>query len=177
MKATDLLKQQHKKAKALFKKLENGRGDPAELLGELADDLAAHMLIEHELFYPAAIEVDEHMVEESFEEHALGELALKRLLSVDPTTEGFRAKVTAARELIEHHADEEEEELFPKVEDAFDADQLKALGQRMKARFEEARALGWAELFARGHSATKTAADPASQKLLRVRSRARQRAA
>ena len=40
------------------------------------------MTIEHELFYPAVIELDEHMVEESFEEHALGELALKRLVDV-----------------------------------------------------------------------------------------------
>jgi hypothetical protein len=98
-------------------------------------------------------------------------------LSSDPEEEGFRAKVTAARELIEHHADEEEDELFPKVEKAIDADQLKSLGKQMKARFEEAKQLGWEQVFARGHSATKTLADPASQKLLRTRARSRKRAA
>src|SRR5699024_3157723 len=84
MKATDLLTQQHKKVKAIFKKLEKGSGDAAELLEELANDLAAHMAIEHELFYPAVIDLDEKMVHEPFEEHALGEIAIKRLLSADP---------------------------------------------------------------------------------------------
>jgi iron-sulfur cluster repair protein YtfE (RIC family) len=173
MKATDLLIQQHKKAKALFKKLEHGRGDTAALLEELANDLAAHMLIEHELFYPAVIALDEHMVEESFEEHALGEIALKRLLTTDPAEEGFRAKVTAVKELIEHHADEEEQELFPKVEKAIDADQLKQLGKEMKARFAEAQAQGWEQIYPRGLTASKTLADASGQKLLRARARKR----
>jgi iron-sulfur cluster repair protein YtfE (RIC family) len=83
MKATDLLAQQHKKAKALFKSSEHGRADTKALLTELANDLAAHMLIEHELFYPAVIALDQHVIEEAFEEHALGEIALKRLLTAD----------------------------------------------------------------------------------------------
>jgi hemerythrin-like domain-containing protein len=173
MKATDLLAQHHKKAKSLFKKLENGRGDAAELLTELANDLAAHMAIEHELFYPAVIQLDESMVEESFEEHALGEIALKRLLSTDPSDEGFRAKVTAVKELIEHHADEEEEELFPKVEKAMDDDQLKQLGKEMKARFTELQASGWESVYPRGLAGNKTLADAANNRLQRARARKR----
>lgn len=171
MKATDLLEQQHRKVKALFKKLENGRGDAGALLQELADDLSAHMAIEHELFYPAVIGLDEVMVNESFEEHALGEIALKRLLAADPAEQGFKAKVTAVRELIEHHVQEEEEELFPKVEKAVDDDRLKALGKEMKARFSELVEMGHEQILPRGPS--KTAADPASQKLQRARARRR----
>lgn len=173
MKATDLLAQQHKKAKTLFKKLEGGRGDSAALLSELANDLAAHMAIEHELFYPAVSELDERMIEESFEEHALGEVALKRLLATDPSDEGFRAKVTAVKELIEHHADEEEEQLFPKVEDAMEEEQLKALGREMKARFTELQESGWESIYPRGFAGNKTAADAAHQRLRRARTRRR----
>jgi hemerythrin-like domain-containing protein len=173
MKATDLLAQHHKKAKTLFKKLENGRGDASALLVELANDLAAHMAIEHELFYPAVMQVDETMVEESFEEHALGEIALKRLLATDPGEEGFRAKVTAVKELIEHHADEEEEELFPKVEKAMDDDLLKQLGKDMKARFSELQESGWESVYPRGMAGNKTLADAANQRLQRARARKR----
>ena len=172
MKATDLLTQQHKKAKALFKKLESGKGDAA-MLEELGNDLAAHMLIEHELFYPAVIALDEKMVEESFEEHALGELALKRLLALDPSADGFRAKVTAVRELIEHHADEEEDELFPKVDKAIDAELLKQLGREMKARFDEVVSAGWEQIYPRGMAADQTLADAAAQKLARTRNKKR----
>lgn len=169
MKATDLLMQQHKKVRTAFKKLEKGSGDAAALLEELANDLAAHMLIEHELFYPAVMALDEKMIKESFEEHALGELALKRLLSIDPQDEAFEAKVTAVKDVIEHHVEEEEQELFPKVEKAVDDERLKALGKEMKARFLEAQELGWEQIYPRG--ATKTLADSASQKLARARAR------
>lgn len=172
MRATDLLIRQHKKAKASFKKLENGRGDAA-MLTELANELAAHMAIEHELFYPAVVALDEHMIAESFEEHALGELALKRLLASSLEAEDFQAKVTAVKELIEHHADEEEEELFPKVEKAIDDAQLKELGKTMKARFTELVAAGWESVYARGTNATKTLADSARQRLARARNRKR----
>jgi hemerythrin superfamily protein len=175
VKATDLLSQQHRSVKALFKKLASGRGEPTELLEQLADQLAAHMLIEHELFYPAVAEVDEFLIEEAFEEHALGEIAIKRLLSAQPDDESFKAKVTAAKELIEHHADEEEEELFPKVEKQLDSDRLKALGKEMKARFEEALALGHAQLLPRGMA--RTTADAAEHKFQRVRARSRAKAA
>lgn len=175
MKATDLLMQQHRKVKAIFKKLENGRGDTEALLLELANDLAAHMAIEHELFYPAVAELDEFLINESFEEHALGEIAIKRLLASDPEDDAFKAKVTAARELIVHHADEEEEELFPKVDKAIDADQLKALGKQMKERFEQAVAQGYESVLPKGYA--KTLADAASQKWSRVLARTRARAA
>jgi len=171
MKATDLLTQQHKKVKALFKKLEKGSGDAPALLEELANDLAAHMAIEHELFYPAVIDLDESMVHESFEEHALGEIAIKRLLAADPEGDDFKAKVTAARELIEHHAGEEEDELFPKVDKAIDSDRLNALGKEMKARFLEAQQQGYEQLMAKGPA--KTAADSANLKLSRARARRR----
>ena len=120
MNATSLLQAQHRKVEALFKKLEGGRSDPAPLLEELANSLAAHMAIEQDIFYPAIKEADADLINEAFEEHAVAELALKRLLATDPEAEEFQARVTTLKELIEHHVEEEEEELFPKVEKAFE---------------------------------------------------------
>jgi hemerythrin-like domain-containing protein len=154
MKATTLLEQQHKKVKALFKKLESGRSDPAPILEELANDLIAHMVIEHELFYPAVQGIDRSLVTESFEEHSLAELALKRLLATDPGDESFKARVVATKELIEHHVKEEEEELFPKVEKKLGDEQLEILGKQMKTRFNEAKAEGFVAVAPRGFART-----------------------
>src|SRR4051794_23007637 len=137
MKATSLLERQHRKVEAIFKKLHAGRSEPGPLLKELANDLAAHMAIEQEIFYPAIKAVVPDLVLESYEEHALAEIALKRLLATDPKSEVFKARVTAAKELIEHHVEEEEEEMFPKVEKALGDEKLEDLGKRMKARFQE----------------------------------------
>ena len=71
MKATALLENQHRKVEALFKKLEGGRSNPATVLTELANSLVAHMAIEQNIFYPAAKEIDDELINESYEEHAL----------------------------------------------------------------------------------------------------------
>ncbi len=154
MKATTLLEQQHKKVKALFKKLESGRSEPEPILAELANDLIAHMVIEHELFYPAVQAIDRSLIAESLEEHSLAELALKRLLATDPSDESFKARVVATKELIEHHVEEEEEELFPKVEKKLGDEELESLGKKMKARFNEAKEQGFEDVAPRGYART-----------------------
>jgi hemerythrin-like domain-containing protein len=162
MNATSLLKSQHRKVEALFKKLESGRSDPAPVLEELANSLAAHMAIEQDIYYPAIKEVDSDLVNESFEEHSLAEIALKRLLATSPEDEAFDARVTALKELIEHHVKEEEEELFPEVEKALGEDTLNNLGKVMKPRFEEVFAAGFEAAVPKGTA--KTSADVAKGK-------------
>jgi hemerythrin-like domain-containing protein len=163
MNAISLLKSQHRKVEALFKKLEGGRSDPQTVLDELANSLAAHMAIEHEFFYPGVKEVDEDLINESYEEHSLAEVALKRLLATDPEDEAFEARVTAAKELIEHHVEEEEEELFPKVEKAVSEQTLNELGKQMKPRFEEVFDNGFEATVPKGMS--KTSADVDKKKV------------
>jgi iron-sulfur cluster repair protein YtfE (RIC family) len=170
MKATSLLESQHRKVEALFKKLESGRSERAPVLEELANSLAAHMAIEQDIFYPMIKEVDEDLVNESFEEHALAELALKRLLLTDPEDESFDARVTALKELIEHHVKEEEEELFPEVEKQIEADQLTEAGKTMKTRFDEVFAQGYEAAVPKGMS--KTSADVAKKKSAKTKSAA-----
>jgi hemerythrin superfamily protein len=165
MKATALLESQHRKVEALFKKLEAGRSDPAEVLEELANSLAAHMAIEQDIFYPMVKQIDDELVNESFEEHALAEVALKRLLLTDPEDESFDARVTALKELIEHHVKEEEEELFPEVEEKIDEEELSSVGKAMKARFDEVFAEGYEAAVPKGMA--KTSADVAKKKLAR----------
>jgi hypothetical protein len=90
MKATTLLENQHRKVEAIFKKLENAKpNSAAALVTELATDLAGHMVIEEEIFYPAAKRVKNDLVLESYEEHALAAHGLKRLVEALLTTRVF----------------------------------------------------------------------------------------
>jgi len=168
MKATSLLDSQHRKVEALFKKLEGGRSDPATVLEELANSLAAHMAIEQEIFYPRVKEVEADLINESFEEHAVAELALKRLLMTDHEEESFQARVTTLKELIEHHVQEEEKELFPKVEKALEEEELAQLGKTMKARFDEVVESGFAAAVPKGMA--KTSADVSRKEATRRKS-------
>jgi hemerythrin superfamily protein len=163
MNATELLEKQHRKVEAMFSKLEDEEklSDAKELVEELANDLAAHMTIEQELFYPAVRTVDGELVAESFEEHALAEVALKRLLASD-SPEAFKARVTALKELIQHHVEEEEEELFPKVEKALDDDKLEQLGDEMETLFERVVDGGYKKVIPKG--LITTSADTSQKK-------------
>jgi hemerythrin-like domain-containing protein len=163
MKATTLLERQHRKVEAAFKKLESGRSEPGPILEELANDLAAHMAIEQDILYPRAKAVDPSLVLESFEEHALAEIGLRRLLATDPDDATFKAKVITLRELIQHHVEEEEEELFPKLEKALGEEKLKELGKQMAEVFAEAQQQGYPALIPKGR---RTSADIAEKKVL-----------
>lgn len=159
MKATDLLEEQHRAVEALFAKIE--AGEP-EALKDLASALAAHMVIEHEFFYPAARDVDLDAVFEAFEEHSIAEVALKRALSTDPEEDVFDARVKVLKELIAHHVEEEEDELFPAVEAKIDAAVLESLGAKMEARFEQVLRQGYESVFPKTYE--DTAADLAQER-------------
>ena len=145
MKATDLLKKQHKNVKALFKqveKTEDGRRR-RQLMDQIAGELKVHTRIEEEIFYPAAREIGtskaEELIDESFEEHHVVDLVLAELPKVDPEDERFAAKMTVLSELVLHHAEEEESELFPLCEKKLGRERLQQLGEQMQEMAESSQ--------------------------------------
>jgi len=138
MKATDLLKKQHKSVKALFKQVEDTEDGRRrrQLMDEIANELKIHTQIEEEIFYPTVREIGsskaEEMVDESYEEHHVVDLVLAELPNVDPEDERFAAKMTVLSELVEHHADEEEDEMFPMAEKKLGKERLQQLGEQME---------------------------------------------
>ena len=161
MKATALLKKQHAEARSIFKLLEKGNGQSSELLTKLANSLAAHMVIEQELFYPAVLKVKEDLILESYEEHEVARFALKRLMRTKPTDRTFKAKVTTLKEIIEDHMQEEEGELFAAAEKALGASSER-LCARMAKLFSTTAKVGYQRAVGRGGSAVTSARAPAS---------------
>ena len=147
MNAIDLLRKQHKEVKGLFKKMvktEAGR-ERREFLDQIAAAIQGHTTIEEEIFYPAVKGLEtkkaEEMVAEALEEHHVVKLVLEELPELDVEDEQFEAKMTVLSELVEHHADEEEDEMFKTARKIGEAE-LEDLGTRMEARFEEVAGKG-----------------------------------
>lgn len=133
MKATQLLTQQHREVDTLFKEIFEG-GQRADKAEELANKLLAHMIVEQTVFYPAVAKVAPELIQESFEEHAVGRFEVRRMLDAEEQPR-FEARVITLRDIISSHVTEEEKTLFPKVEAAMSAHQLEALGASMEALF------------------------------------------
>lgn len=149
MKATELLKKQHREVKALFRRAKKAdAGERTEILDEIAQNLEHHMRIEEEIFYPAVQEVGtkkaEEMVPEAYKEHHVVKLVLEELPDLDPENERFEAKMTVLEELIQHHVDEEEKEMFQLAEKLGD-ERLKELGAELEAAPMEAAGPGGEE--------------------------------
>ena len=144
MNVLTLLKNQHQEVAELYAAFEASDDDAEklELFNQIADDLAVHSTIEERHFYPAIRARDtQKELTEAYDEH----LEVKKLL-VDcmrsTSTPGFDGKVAALMGAVEHHVDEEEDEMFPKVKKLLNRDQLEAIGQAMEAEGEQLKGLG-----------------------------------
>lgn len=136
MNAIDLLKQQHLKTKAALAKGAEGKLDAREAK-KAADELVAHMVIEEHVFYPRVRQLKKELVGEAFEEHTVARFELARCLTARGEDQ-IKARFTVLKELVGHHIDEEEKEMFPKVRKGIPAEELERLGARMQAMFEQA---------------------------------------
>ena len=144
MDAIELLMIQHEEAKALFKKIERAEDDEKQDLFErVADALAVHATIEEKQFYPATRNArTEEMLQEAVEEHLAAKRLIADLLEMTPDDPQFDAKIAVLKEQVEHHIEEEEEELFPKVRRMFKADEIEDLGVAMEDMAEDLKAEG-----------------------------------
>jgi hemerythrin superfamily protein len=150
--AIDLLSEDHERVRQLFLQYEEAGDDGSERKEEIAEqvfaELEVHAAIEEEIFYPAvrsAVGEDgKKVVAEALEEHRLVKQLVGELRQLDMDDERFAAKFKVLMENVEHHAEEEETELFPEAEDALE-DRLMELGARMRSRKEQLRGRGLEE--------------------------------
>jgi len=144
MNAIELLKQDHEVVKKLLGELsettERAVKKRTELLRRIELELTQHTAIEEEIFYPALKEAgekdDAKMYYEAKEEHrTVDSLVLPDLKKTQPDSVEFSGRVKVLKELLEHHIEEEEQEMFPRAEELLDhptLDRLATAMQQMK---------------------------------------------
>jgi hemerythrin-like domain-containing protein len=143
--AIAMLKADHDKVKELLNQLEStterGVKTREELFATIKGELTVHETIEEEIFYPA---LKEHpkakdLVLEAYEEHHVVDTVMAELEGLDVSDETWGAKATVMKENVEHHIEEEEQEMFKQARQVFDKQELQDLGDRMARRKTEAQ--------------------------------------
>lgn len=150
MNAVELLKEDHKKVSRLFQKVKaTEESEHKELFEQIKAELDVHTHIEETIFYPALKEDgDEELKDitlEGIEEHHQAKIFLRELASLADESEKFEPKLKVLMEDIDHHVQEEEGQMFPMVEEQFDAATLEELGARMeeeKQKFGKTKTAG-----------------------------------
>lgn len=137
------LKADHEKVKKLLGQLEkSNEKNPdrrVKLLGQIEQEIKVHTQIEEEIFYPAYREAaekkdDRKLFYEAAEEHGVVDMYMPKIKGANPGSEEFGAQAKVLKDLIEHHAEEEEKEMFPKARKLMDRSELVELGDRLAAR-------------------------------------------
>jgi hemerythrin superfamily protein len=144
MDAVKLLVEDHKKVKALFRDYE-GLSDTAhkkrqQVVERVFRELEVHTKIEEELFYPAmeakADDEGQQLVEEARQEHHVVDVLMGEIKRLEPDNPEYAAKFTVLMENVEHHADEEEKQMFPQAKKML-RDELDTIGEHMERRKEQ----------------------------------------
>jgi len=144
MNALDLLRNQHREIESLFDKLKvesDGRAR-RQILSQLATMLLGHTAIEEKLFYPTSQKTltgDEHGQEkvlEFVEEHSLMKTALESLMKTTAGDKRWMARCKVLEELVHTHIQEEEQELFTRLEDEMSSEELERLGTQLERRYQ-----------------------------------------
>lgn len=141
MNAIDLLKADHERVKGILSQLsestERGIKKRTELLAKLEMEISIHTRLEEEVLYPAYKKAggkeQDVMYYEAKEEHrTVDSLVLPDLKVTDPSTPEFAGRVKVVKELLEHHIEEEETEMFPQAKKLLGKAELEELGAQME---------------------------------------------
>ena len=134
----DILTTDHREMIDLLEQIE-ASADPDERRA-LADAVTAEVMrhsVAEELFvypeYERSVPGGKDEVEHDKEEHQEIEEALKKLEDLDSRDVGFPVLVGELKELLEHHADDEESDQFPKMRQHLSAETLHELGRKVEA--------------------------------------------
>ena len=144
MNAIDLLTKDHKHLKTLLARAVTAKGDERreELIETLRSELVAHERMEEEVFYPPLRDNKKthDIVLEGYQEHHVADLILDELLELPADSEMWQPTVKVLQENIEHHIEEEEDDMFKKARKILSEQELEELGARMEAVKKEAMA-------------------------------------
>jgi hemerythrin superfamily protein len=141
MDALELLTSDHDEVRGMFESFRSAHeSEDAEAMGRLSaqifQELEVHTAIEEEVFYPAVRDAGggelNELTDESKEEHHVVDLLMAEIRSLDPSDDAFAAKMTVLMENVEHHAGEEEDEMFPEVRKLMSEDRLQELGAELE---------------------------------------------
>ena len=139
MDALELLKRDHDVVRDLFEKFKSAKeaDDTAameQVQRTIFNELEVHTSVEEEVFYPEAEEVGgeaEELVKEGVEEHHVVDVLMAEIRELSPDDDAWAAKMTVLIENVEHHAEEEESELFPQLRKAFGDERLERMGEKL----------------------------------------------
>lgn len=142
----DKLQQEHDEAKALLKQLVEGENarDRKATLKKLKAALVPHLRAEEKIVYDAVLALKDKQIkqdgEEGYLEHGLGDRMLATLGKItNAMSPEFSAAAKVLKELVEHHVEEEESNIWAAVRDNFSSEDRIEMNRKFEAAKKKVR--------------------------------------
>ena len=105
------------------------------MFGRLKEELDIHAHIEETILYPVLKREAEtrEITLEGLEEHHVIKMLLKELSESSVESEQWTAKLSVLKENVEHHVEEEEDEMFVDAKKILSKEQIEELGAQLEA--------------------------------------------
>ncbi|MEQ1702377.1 MAG: hemerythrin domain-containing protein, partial [Ilumatobacteraceae bacterium] len=136
MTATALLRNRHREVTAMFEQLLHSAGpERRELFDCLRAMLAVHETAEEVVVHPKVRGFDEagmRAVEARLEEEQEAKRVLSELEAMDCDDPAFLPRVAVFREAVVTHAEAEEREIFPRIEQRCSPEEQRTMAQRIQ---------------------------------------------
>ena len=139
----EMLHRDHEKVKELFIQLErSGMSDDSrreQLFASLYRELNIHSQAEEKFLYSQLKGEEEtrELILESLDEHKDMKKSLDKLESMDKATAEWTVTLRTLRENVEHHVEEEENELFPRARKVLEEDEAAGIAEDIESYKEE----------------------------------------
>ncbi len=143
------LKQDHKKLTQLFNEVLHTSSRSIKtrenLFEEIKSLLNHHARTEEDILYPILKDISTSHLQtaESYEEHHLMKTVLKELNTWQKNNDDWLGKMKTLKDLVEHHAQEEEKSLFPMAEKLLNQTQINDIEEQIaqyKNSYEQEKA-------------------------------------
>jgi hemerythrin superfamily protein len=139
--ALEMLRTDHRNVQALIQRFQRtaDQREQRELCDQIVDELSVHTALEEGVFYPFIRESTEEvqLLEEANVEHTTAKDLLEQIQEQEPGSPRLQALVKVLGEYVALHIKEEEEQLFPLVQEI--GVDLDALGEELSEQKETLR--------------------------------------
>lgn len=133
MNIQELIRMDHTKVNTLFAQVQS-TDDPQKLqeyFGQIYKDLSAHSEAEEQIVYPAVRSYYEK-TDDLYKEQAEMKQLLERIKSISPSSPNFKDEVKQLMNAVMHHVQQEESEMFRKINDNFSEQQQEQMATEFK---------------------------------------------
>lgn len=131
MNALEFLKADHQRVNELFDEMDTVEEFEQKkgLFQTIKNELDVHSYLEETSFYPLFAEREgfEELIDDSLNDHQEVKSLLEEIDTVE-SEEDFDDRIQELQESVQSHVEEEENELFPKIELVMTEDELEELG-------------------------------------------------